>query len=333
MMKRNLVFIYIMCVAVAASYAGNVVFKAKLDSTTLLMGCQTLLHVEVSQDKNVEGILIEENADTLNAFVEIVGKSTPDTIDIENQRVQIKRDLVLQSFDSGVYVLPPLRYVVGKDTFRTQSLSLKVIPVNIDTLKTVHDFKYVEEVPFKLFDWVPSFISDYWWVYLIVILVIAIGLFVYFKWLRHGQIPLLPKKKRLPPYEEAMQRLADLKEKHLWQSGQEKAYFTEITDILREYIERRFEVNAVEMTTSQIMEALRKNEVSRPVNQQLGSVLELADFVKFANLRPLPDENEMAYQRTLTYLNETKPVEVVEETEDSESQQTESDQKDKEVKK
>jgi hypothetical protein len=102
---------------------------------------------------------------------------------------------------------------------------------------------------------------------------------------------------------------------------------------LREYIERRFEVNAVEMTTSQIMESLRKNEESRPVNQQLGSVLELADFVKFANLRPLPDENEMAYQRTLTYLNETKPVEIVEEDEDSESQQEVADTKDKEVKK
>ena len=308
-MKKLITTIYIICVALSASAAGNVIFKAKLDSATLLMGNQAAIHIEVSHDKGVRGMLLEDNADTLNAFVEIAARPQADTTDIGNNRLNIKRDLIIQSFDSGVYVLPPLRYVVGKDTFRSEQLSLKVLPVNVDTLKTVHGYKPVEEVPFKLFDWVPSFISDYWWIYLVVILVILIGLFVYLKWLRNGEIPLIPKKKRLPPYEEAIQRLTLLKEKHLWQAGQEKAYYTELTDILREYIDRRFGVNAVEMTTSQIMESLRTVEATREVNDKLSSILELADFVKFANMRPLPDENEVMYQRSLTFVNETKPEE------------------------
>ena len=200
--------------------AGNVIVKAKLDSATLVMGRQTVLHIEISQDKNVVGYFANENADTLTSKVEIAVKTDGDTTDIGNGRVQIKRDFILQSFDSGMYVLPPLQYVVGKDTFLTPHQSLKVIAVNVDTLKTVHDYKPVENVPFKLFDWVPDVISDYWWVYVIVLLVIAIGLFVYLKWLRKGELPLMPKKKRLPPYEEAMLHLEQLKQKQLWQAGQ-----------------------------------------------------------------------------------------------------------------
>ena len=312
--------------------AGNVIVKAKLDSATLVMGRQTVLHIEISQDKNVVGYFANENADTLTSKVEIAVKTDGDTTDIGNGRVQIKRDFILQSFDSGMYVLPPLQYVVGKDTFLTPHQSLKVIAVNVDTLKTVHDYKPVENVPFKLFDWVPDVISDYWWVYVIVLLVIAIGLFVYLKWLRKGELPLMPKKKRLPPYEEAMLHLEQLKQKQLWQAGQDKAYFTELTDILRVYIDRRFGINAVEMTSSQIIEVLRTNEETRAVNSLLNSILEVADFVKFANMRTLPDDNETAYQRALNFVNETKPVEPAPDAE-GEAQPEEDKQDSKEVKK
>ena len=312
--------------------AGNVIVKAKLDSATLVMGRQTVLHIEISQDKNVVGYFANENADTLTSKVEIAVKTDGDTTDIGNGRVQIKRDFILQSFDSGMYVLPPLQYVVGKDTFLTPHQSLKVIAVNVDTLKTVHDYKPVENVPFKLFDWVPDVISDYWWVYVIVLLVIAIGLFVYLKWLRKGELPLMPKKKRLPPYEEAMLHLEQLKQKQLWQAGQDKAYFTELTDILRVYSDRRFGINAVEMTSSQIIEVLRTNEETRAVNSLLNSILEVADFVKFANMRTLPDDNETAYQRALNFVNETKPVEPAPDAE-GEAQPEEDKQDSKEVKK
>lgn len=307
---KRILLTFIAAFAVISLSAGNVIVKATLDSATLVMGRQTALHIDISQDKKAVGYFVNENSDTLTSKVEIASKTSGDTVDIDNGRIQIKRDFILQSFDSGMYVLPPLQYVVGNDTFETQQLSLKVMPVNVDSLKTVHDFKPVENVPFKLFDWVPDVITDYWWVYLTILAVLAVGLFVYLKWLRKGEIPLRPKKKRLPPFEEAMQRLDGLKQKQLWQSGQEKAYFTELTDILREYIFRRFGINAVEMTSSQIMEVLHTNEETRMVNDQLRDILEVADFVKFANMRTLPDDNEVAFQRAVNFVNETKPVEV-----------------------
>lgn len=296
--------------------AGPTVVDTKLDSTVLLMGKQTALHIEISQDKGAVGAFVNENTDTLNRFVEIIHRLKADTADIGNNRIQIKCDWILQSFDSGVYVLPPLQYVVGKDTFESEQLSLKVLPVNVDTLTNVHDYKNVEGVPFHLLDFLPDFIADYWWVYLLIAAIVVVGLLVYFKWIKKGRIPLVPQKKIIPPYEEAMQRLEELKGRKLWQAGQEKEYYTILTDILRNYIDRRFSINAMEMTSSQILSILRKNEETKAVNEQLGKILEMADFVKFAKVRPLPDDNEVAYQRAVAFVEETKPEEKpAEETE------------------
>ena len=117
-----------------------------------------------------------------------------------------------------------------------------------------------------------------------------------------------PIKKRLPPYDEAMLALQQLKSSNLWQNGQEKEYYTKLTDILRVYIDRRFGINAVEMTSSQIMEKIKQNEEAHIANDQLNSVLEIADFVKFANMHTLADDNEIAFQRAINFVEQTKPA-------------------------
>lgn len=300
-----------MVVAVSLSAYGNgaATISAKLDSTDLLMGKQTLLHVEIIQDKDATGGLTNELTDTLCQFVEIVGRPEADTIDLGNNRIQIKRNLILQSFDSGLYVLPPLQYVIGNDTFKSSQLSLRVIPVNVDTLTDIHGYKPVEEFPFNFWDLLPDFIVDYWWIYLLIIVIAAVGVCVYLFVIKRKSVIVAPVK-LVPPYEEAMQRLEDLKNRKLWQAGQEKEYYTELTDILRNYIDRRFGINAMEMTSSQIISILRKNKEIKAVNEQLGKILEMADFVKFAKVRPLPDDNEASYQRAINFVNETRPVPV-----------------------
>ena len=166
----------------------------------------------------------------------------------------------------------------------------------------------METVPFKFFDWVPDFIADYWWAWLLLLLLTAAGAYAYFRWYKRGINPLRPEKKRLPAYDEAMLNLQALKARQLWQNGQEKEYFTGLTDILRVYIDRRFSVNAVEMTSTQIIDTLKRNDETRAVNEQLGMILEMADFVKFAQARPLADDNEMAYQRAVNFVEATRPV-------------------------
>lgn len=297
----------------ADSFANQTIVTAKMDSATLLMGKKTAIHLEIVQDKGVTGFLQGENAspDTLNSFIEVSKRFEADTIELGNERIQINKEIIVQSFDSGMYVIPPFKYVVGKDTFKSDMLSLKVIPVKVDSLQTIHDFKPVESPEFYFSDLFPEFLLKYWWLILLIQLLIAGALYAYFKWYRKGVTPFAQKPEVIiPPYEEAIMKLTQLKSEKLWEAGQDKEYFTRLTDILRNYLDRRFNINAMEMTTSQIMSVLRKNEETMPVNDQLNKILDMADFVKFAKMRPLPEDNEVAYQRAVNFVNETKPVEI-----------------------
>ena len=311
---RHIVMTAVLLMATAiGSWGGNVTFKAKLDSATLIMGKTTALHLEITQDKDARGFFVNEQADTLNAMVEIAERPQADTTDLGNNRIQINRDLIIQSFDSGMWIIKPIPYVVNGDTAYCNQLTLKVLPVDVSQMEDVHDIKPVETVPFNLLDWLP----DYWRAWLLGILLIAGGIWAYHKYYKKGVNPLKPSRKRLPPYEEAMINLQNLKAAQLWQQGQEKEYFTGLTDILRVYIDRRFDINAVEMTSSQIIETLKKNDETRAVNEQLGMILEIADIVKFANARPLADDNEVAYQRAVNFVEATRPVEQPEKKEEA----------------
>ncbi|MBO4804349.1 MAG: cell wall anchor protein [Muribaculaceae bacterium] len=297
---------------VSTAWGGNVTFKAKLDSATLLMGKTTALHLEITQDKNARGFFPGEQLDTLSAMIEIAERPAADTTDLGNNRIQINRDLIIQSFDSGMWVIKPIPYVVSGDTAYCNQLSLKVLPVDVSKMKDINDIKPVEAIPFNLLDWLP----DYWWAWLLGLLLILAAIWAYHKYYKKGVNPLKPVKKRLPPYEEAMINLQNLKAAQLWQQGKEKEYFTGLTDILRVYIDRRFGINAVEMTSTQIIDTLKKNEETKAVNEQLEMILEVADIVKFAKVRPLADDNEVAFQRAVNFVEETRPIEQPEKKEE-----------------
>ena len=114
-------------------------------------------------------------------------------------------------------------------------------------------------------------------------------------------------EKQEPPYERAMAALQALRDSKLWQQGQEKSYYTRLVDILREYIDSRFGIRAMEMTSAQIIEALRQNGTLREVNRYLSEILSMADFVKFAKMRPMPDDNERVMRQAVDFLELTKP--------------------------
>lgn len=301
-------------------YAAPATIKAKLDSVSILMGKQTKLHYQIVQDKNEVGHFYqEENGQPqfISPNVEIIGEPEQDTTDIENGRIQIDRTLLIQSFDSGVWEIPAAKYIIGKDTILSKALNLKVVPVNIDSLETVHDFKPTETVHFNLFDYLPDFIYYYWWIILLIIIITAAAVIIYQR-KKKGK-PFIPvKKHEVPPYDEAISALQVLKEEKLWQNGNEKEYFTRLTDILRRYIDRRFQINAIEMTSSQIINTLKRNKETRALNEQLKEILSVADYVKFANVRPLPEDNELAWNRATHFVEDTKPVEIPK-TDESES--------------
>ena len=314
------------CLLVSMSTAmalaqNQIVVRAQMDSAAIMMGDQTTVRLEISQDKG-KFVRLPIIQDTLVAGVEVLKISKPDTIDLKNNRIQINNEVLITSFDSGLYYLPPFKYVIDDDTFATQSLSLKVVPMPVDTTHAEYDIKTVDAPPFVLWDYVPA-----WVVYLLIaLLVIAAGIYAYWRWGRKEKdSEAATEEQTIPPYERAIQALHELKDSKLWQQGQEKAYYTTLTEILRVYIDQRFHINAMEMTSTQIIETLRRNEETKAVNQQLRSILEMADFVKFAKMRPLPDDNEQVMRYAETFVEETKPEEKAPESaaEDATPEKTE----------
>lgn len=281
--------------------------KATLDSAYLLMGKQTAIHVEIIEDKDAAGQLLIKG-DTLTKEVEVIDMSKADTADLGNNRIQINRDLIIQSFDSGLYTLPPLLYVSGADTSRTENLTLKVIPVAVDTLATIHGYAPTEEGESRWYDFLPDWITDYWGWYLLGLLLIAGGAAAYMLLTKKGRSVILPPKKPIPPYELAIRQLNELKERHLCENGQEREFYTRLTEILRDYLARRFGINAMEMTSTQIVSTLADNEQTKLPNRYMKQILEIADFVKFAKVRPLPDDNAKSFNSALKFVEDTRPA-------------------------
>ena len=263
------------------------------------------LHLEVLGEIGSEGDLLLP--DTIWQDVEISSVGDPTYNDLGNGRRQMLRDIIVQSFDSGVYTLPPVLYIDGGDTFISNRPVLKVLPVPVDTLKTVHDYADVVNPKRQILDYVPDWMADYGLWILIALLALAAGGYLWLRYKKKGTILPVAVKPEEPPYEMAIRQLDQLKSESLCERGEEKQYYTRLTDILRVYLQRRFDINAMEMTTTQIRHAIRKNETTRMSEQQLIKVLEMADFVKFAKVRPLPDDNVAAMRSATQFVEDTRP--------------------------
>lgn len=285
--------------------ANSVIMYAKMDSTAIWQGEQTSIKLEIVQDKDANvNLIIPEN--NFTPEVEIINVTKGDTTNIKNNRIQIKRDIIITSFDSGFHTIPPIISLLENDTFATEPLFLKVVPAFVDETKLeIKDIKEPWEPRFVLFDYIPWYV----WIILLLILLVAAAIYVYIKYF--GKIVeeakvFVPK---IPSHEKALNELSKLKEEKLWQAGQEKEYFTRLIDILREYIDSRFSINAMEMTTTEILNSLRSNKESKLAENNIRKILEVADFVKFAKMRPLPEDNEMAMRNALEFVEMTIPQE------------------------
>lgn len=281
--------------------------KVSLDSVYIEMGRVTPLHIEiVGTLSETGGILLP---DTLWRDVEIAGQNEPEITDLGNGRKELKQDIILQAFDSGLYTLPPVLYVQDDQVYESNRPALKVVPTDIDSLSTINDYYDAQEPDSHFFDFLPDFITDYGLWIILAVLLILISVYIYFKWIREGRIPLMPAKKPIPPYELAMSRLDSLKGEKLCERGEEKEFYTRLVDILRSYMDARFGINAMEMTSSQILLALKENETTKLPEKYISQILEVADFVKFAKVRPLPEDNIASFKSAVQFVEDTRPVE------------------------
>ncbi len=296
----------------AAGAKPDITVKASLDSATLEMGRRTALHVEVfgtiDAADSAATVIELQIPDSIKSSVEVSAITDPEITDLGNGRVRILRDIIIQGFDSGVYTLPPVLYFTADTALPSNETILKVYPVAVDSLKSIHDYSDVVTPSRQLLDYLPDWMARYWWWILIAAIVIALGGYVYWRRSKGGSLlPTAPVKKETP-VEAALRQLGELKEEKLCQRGEEKLYYTRLTDILRTYLHGRFGINAMEMTSTQIRRALRNNETTRMSSDLMSRILEMADFVKFAKMRPLPDDNIAAMNHAVKFIEDTRPA-------------------------
>lgn len=288
-------------------YAQQTLIDVSIDSAAILIGEQTVLHLTVTTD-NGKNVIVPIPNDTLMTGVEVLNIAKADTTVIDNNRLLIKQDILVTSFDSSLYLLPPFKVIDQTDTIYSNQVALKVstIPVNIDKPDEFNDIKDTWDPPFVLADY-------YLLIYGVLFACFLICLIGYIlKRLRNRQsiIPFKKQEPKLPPFEMAMKELDEIKQQKLWQQGRNKEYYTLLTDTLRKYMVNRFGINAMEMTSGEILELIRLESEANSSYNSLKQILELADFVKFAKLHPLPDENELSLMNAYLFVNQTKVVEV-----------------------
>lgn len=307
-MKNRLLLIIFLGIVTGKVTGQSVTVDASIDSLQILIGQQTKITLEVTTDAGKYAIL-PVYRDTIVKGVEVVDVAKPDTLYLDGRkRLHIKQEYTITSFDSALYYLPPMEVLVDSTVYRSKALALKVypMPVPIDPEHPEQFFgpKTVMKVPFVWEDW--------YGVIACVILLIPIGIVLTYLVRRiFDNKPIIRKVKvtpKLPPHQLAMQKIEQIKNEKIWQKGLSKEYYTELTDTLRVYIKERFNFNAQEMTSSEIIEKLLEVK-DKAALKDLRELFQTADLVKFARHSPQMNENDANLLNAIDFINETKIAE------------------------
>ncbi|MEZ4722499.1 MAG: hypothetical protein R2813_11560 [Flavobacteriales bacterium] len=304
---RVLLHISFLLIQAQMIFAQGQSFRATLDREAILIGEQVNLKLELrTQASDTASLPFIQ--DTLIKEVEVVSASKIDTAFEGNdlsQRV-LSQNLTLTSFDSGYFAIAPLQAIVNGNVVESNPFLISVQTVPVDTAKGIYDIRGVSEVPFSLTEW----LKEYWYWIVGPLVFLAILTYLMLMWSKKPvqQIIEKPKPKR-PLHEIALERLDELEQKKLWQASKTKEYYSELTDILREYIELRFSIPALEQTTDEIMTSMKRLPEFTP--EQLDKtkrLLFLADLVKFAKESPVGSENDMHLQNARDFVIGTKMI-------------------------
>ncbi|WPR72387.1 hypothetical protein SLW70_04395 [Flavobacterium sp. NG2] len=297
--------------------------------SAFVFGQQKGVETSIDTTKNKIGaefkLTVKTNVDTLSKVVfpklknigalEVIRSYPIDTVKKDDRYELIKR-YGLTQFDSGRYTIPSIKILINNKAFLTDSIPVEVANVQVDTLKQkMYDIKDIVEVEKPIGNW---------WKYLLAIIILgAIGTGVYWYMKKH-QKKKIEEEVYKTPIEKATILMNTLEQKGLWQKGEIKEYYSELTDIARNYIEEAIEIPAMESTTSELIAGLKaasikkKMKLSQETIENLERVLKQADLVKFAKSKPMEfeiTEDRNKIQKAIVVLDSAIPVEVQNEEE------------------
>ena len=309
-MKALNILLLIVVFQIGNIFAQNPNVSVNIDTNAILIGDQVNLKILFSSPSQYN-VLWPDIKETITENVEVVERTLVDTIySDKNDIITLSQKLTLTSFDTGNYILPQMefRYQVEGDTLQnillSNSLMLNVNTIAVDTTQAIKPIKTPLKAPYtfkEIFPWALSGIG----------LLAVIWFLIYFFRKRKKNEPVFKLKPKpiIPPHVIALDKLDKLRRKKLWQTGNIKSFYTELTDIVRTYIGGRFGIDAMEMTTFDIKSSLKNvDQIPKDYKEKLVNTLIMADLVKFAKEKPLPAENESSMNISENFIRKTIPV-------------------------
>ena len=281
--------------------AQDVKVTAAIDSNKYLIGQWIVAHLTVEAPNNVRVFLpTKPEQFDKTTFV----SATPEKVAEQNGVKRYVQDLTLTCFDTGAFDFTiSVRCLKPNDTtnysIASNPVAVVVSTVKLDTMITFKDIKEVMHVSLTIWDYL---------LYFGIALAIGGGLWYAYRWWKKRPAPVVaeaPAPPPLPVHVVALQKLHALEDKKLWQAGEAKAYQSELTDVLREYVEKRFEFPALEETTSEIIAGITLQGVEPVLITDVERTLRTADMTKFAKYQPTPQEHLTAMAVSYEFIDKT----------------------------
>lgn len=287
--------------------------EAKLDSASILIGQQTKLDLIVQyrlDDVRVKIVKFPEVADTIRKEIDVVNHSKVDSVFDSNDiyALTLRKSYYITSFDSGYWAIPPFKFVVNNDTngVFTEPLLLQVQTVAVDTTQNIKNIKPILVTQYSFIDWIKD---NMIYVYIIVGTVLLVIIVVYLS-RKYNKMKMVVKEvvkqPEIPAHIIALKKLNEIKSQSVWQQGKTKHYYSLVSETIREYIENRYRIPALEQTTEEIIYGFRNVALDEQSMSKLKQILKISDLVKFAKENPLPAENEQTLINAFDFVEDTK---------------------------
>ena len=307
-MKRYVLFLMTVFLLLGGLRAQEVEVEGKVESKDVQVGKPFTLDLSL---KVPYGWFVEWNdfaIDTLSNQIDIIKRSEVERTADADSNVIVRQQLTLMTFDTGQIQVPAVGLTYAKsfdDPLRmkafTEPIDLYATTIVVDTLQPYKPIVEPIAAPIQMKEVFP---------WILAVLLLALAAFGLWYWSKHRKVKVdaegnIVRGPVIPPYDKAVGDLENLRQQKLWQSGKVKEYFSTLTDIAREYIEGQFGVNAVEMTTDDILEEVKPLRFSQETYNKLKETMEVADLVKFAKYSAANLESENAMNSMTDFVNES----------------------------
>ena len=284
-----------------------------LDTTTIAIGDQTRLTIAAMRDieQNQADFSWPDWKDSIPGGLELLGPFETDTlvVDLENGSVAfaIRRMYMVTCWDSGFIAIPPVGILYGADTIFSNSLELNVL-----LAPRGEDGKIAGAADIRTTEWSLSERFAKWlpWIF-VALCVIGLSVWIIRKWRARelSEEKMVPTeiKPTEPAHLTALRDLERIESDAIWENGDVKKHHSNTSEVLRRYLEGRFEFRALERSTEEIKRGIPNLPLLSEDAETLLNILELTDLVKFAKWNPTTDDHIRVVKRAIRFVEQTLP--------------------------